>query len=77
MPGVNYAINGCSFSRTTAGAQHWRKNTVITQDRVIDDNLKTQIKNRTLYTCRLFLLTYTPSFFNIHSYSNKFPIFSW
>ena len=53
------------------------KNTVITQDRVIDDNLKTQIKNRTLYTCRLFLLTYTPSFFNIHSYSNKFPIFSW
>ena len=28
---------------------------VITQDRVIDDNLKRQIKNRTLYNCRLFL----------------------
>ena len=53
------------------------KNTVITHDRVIDDNLKTQIKNRTLYTSRLFLLTYPPSFFNIHSYSNKFPVFSW
>ena len=30
---------------------------VITQDRVIDDNLKRQIKNRTLYTCRIFTLT--------------------
>ena len=41
------------------GASNWRKNivAVITQDRVIDDNLKRQIKNRTLYTCRLFLLT--------------------
>ena len=28
---------------------------IITQDRVIDDNLKRQIKNRTFYTCRLFL----------------------
>ena len=41
------------------GASHWRKNivAVITQDRVIDDNLRRQIKNRTLYTCGLFLLT--------------------
>ena len=30
---------------------------VITQDRVTDDNLKKQIKNQTLYTCRLFPLT--------------------
>ena len=30
---------------------------VIAQDRVIDYNLKRQIKNRTLYACRLFLLT--------------------
>ena len=30
---------------------------VITQDRVIDDNLKRQIKNQTLCTCRLFQLT--------------------
>ena len=29
---------------------------VITQDRMIDDNLKRQIKNKTLCTCRLFLL---------------------
>ena len=60
MPGVNYAINSCSFSRTTLG-KLWRKNIVaiITQDRVIDDNLKRQIKNRTLHTCRLFLLTWS------------------
>ena len=40
-------------------ASHWRKNTVavITRVRVINDNLKRQIKNQTLYTCRLFLLT--------------------
>ena len=31
---------------------------VVTQDGVIDDNLERQIKNRTLCTCRLFLLTY-------------------
>ena len=35
-----------------------RKNivAVINQDRVIDDNLKRQIKNRILYTCKFFLL---------------------
>ena len=40
-------------------ASHWRKNivAVITQDRVIIDNLKRQVKNRTLCSCRLFLLT--------------------
>ena len=39
-------------------AYHWRKNVVaVIQDRVIDDTLKRQIENRTLYTCRLFLLT--------------------
>ena len=31
--------------------------TVIIQDRVIDNNLKRQIKNQALYICRLFLLT--------------------
>ena len=30
---------------------------VITQDWVIDDNLKSQIKNKTLCTCKLFPLT--------------------
>ena len=43
---------------------------VITQDRVIDDNLKRQIKNRTLYTCRLFLLTRI--FHNISNWSKVF-----
>ena len=64
MPGVNYLIYGCSSARTTPGVSLYRSLTleenivaVITQDRVIDDNLKRQIKNQTLCTCRLFLLT--------------------
>ena len=42
-----------------AGGLHWRKSIVaiITQDRVINGNQKKQIKNRTRYPCRLFLLT--------------------
>ena len=57
MPGVNYAIHGCSSlsnSRSnTIQEKQCRKDTVavITQDRVIDDKLKRHIKNR------LFLLT--------------------
>ena len=49
--------NSRSYHYTVAS--HWRKDIVevITQDRVINDNLKRQIKNRTLYTCRFFLLT--------------------
>ena len=61
MPGVNYVIYGCSSARTTPGVSLYRSLTleenivaVITQDRVIDDNLKRQIKNQTLCTCRLF-----------------------
>ena len=40
------------------GAYHWRQNivAVITQDKVIDDNLKRQIENLTSYTYGLFLL---------------------
>ena len=67
MPAVNYVIYGYSSLRTTpglitihyTGASDWKKNTVavIIQDRFIDDNLKKQIKNPTLYTCRSFLLT--------------------
>ena len=30
---------------------------VITQHKALDKKLKKKIKNRTLYTCRLFLLT--------------------
>ena len=60
MPGINYVIYGCSSARTVPrvsliGVTELNTielNTnnivaVITQDRVIDDNLKTQIKNQT------------------------------
>ena len=64
IPGVNYVIYGCSSARLTPGISLEQSLTleenivaVITQDRVIDDNLKKQIKNQTLCTCRLFLLT--------------------
>ena len=64
MSGVNYVIYGCSSARTIPGVSLYWSFTleeniiaVITQDRVIDDNLKRQIKNQTLCTCRLFLLT--------------------
>ena len=63
MPGVNYVIYGCYSARTTSGVSLYRRLTleekiivVITPDRVIDDSLERQIKNRTLCTCGLFLL---------------------
>ena len=51
MPGVNYVIYGCSSARTTPGVSPCRSCltleenivAVITQDRVIDDNLIRQI----------------------------------
>ena len=64
MPGVNYVIIGCSSARTTPRVSlHWSLTleenmvAVVTQDRVIDDNFKRQIKNQTFCTCRLFLIT--------------------
>ena len=65
MPGVKYLIYGCSSARTTPGVSLYRSCltleenivAVITQDRVIDNSLKRQIKNQTLCTCRLFALT--------------------
>ena len=67
LPDANYVIYGCSYVRKTrgvslyrrTGAYHWSKNivAVITQGMMIRDNLKRQIKNLTLYTCRLFMLT--------------------
>ena len=64
MPGVKYVIYGCSSARTTPGVSLYRSLTleeniiaVMAQDRVIDDYLKRKIKNRTLCTCKLFLLT--------------------
>ena len=63
--GVNYVIYGCSSPRTIPGVSLYRSCltleenivAVITQDRVIDDNLKRQTKNKTFCTCRLFHLT--------------------
>ena len=64
MPGVNYVIYGCSSARTTPEVSLYRSLTlekkiiaVITQNMVTDDNLERQIKNQTLCTCGLFLLT--------------------
>ena len=65
MLGENYVIHGCSFARATPGVSLYRSYltmegnivAVIPQDRMIDDNLKRQIKNQPLCTCRIFLLT--------------------
>ena len=62
MPAVNYIIYGCSSSRTTPEVitikdLHTRVKTMLRLLLKIQDNLKRQIKNRTLHTCRLFLLT--------------------
>ena len=65
MLGVTYVIYGCPSARAISGVSlYWSYLTldenivaVITQDRVIDGNLKKQIKNQTLFTCILFLLT--------------------
>ena len=64
MPGVNCVIYGGSSARKTPGVSLYQSLTleenivaVINQDKVIDDNLKRQIENRTFCTCRLFLLT--------------------
>ena len=50
-PGVNCVIYGCVYAKTTPGVSLSRSLTleenvvaVITQDKVIDDNLKGQIK---------------------------------
>ena len=47
-----------NFKGITIQGEHWRNNifAVITHARVIEDNLKKQIKNAKLLTCRLFLL---------------------
>ena len=53
MPALNYVIYDYSSSQATVVlASHCRKNivAVVTQGRVIDDNLKKQSKNQTLYT---------------------------
>ena len=61
MPSIKYVIYGCSSARTTPDVSLYQSLTlegnivaVITQD---NDNLKRKIKDQTLCTCRLFLLT--------------------
>ena len=63
-PGVNYVTYSCSSAGTPPEASLDRSLTlekniiaVITQNRVRDDKFGRQIKKRTLYTRRLFLLT--------------------
>ena len=53
MPGVNYVTYGCSSARLTPGVSLYQSLTleenivaVITQDRVIDDNLKGKLKTK-------------------------------
>ena len=68
MPGANCSMYGCSTSRknkdisifrVTRGKDefslNWRKKleSVITRDRVLDENLRRQIENQTLYICQL------------------------
>ena len=64
MSVVKYVIYGCSSARTTPEVSLYQSLTlednivaVITQDRVIDNNLKRKIKDQTLCTYRIFLLT--------------------
>ena len=64
MPGINYVIYGWFSARTTPGVSLYRRLTlkenivaVITQDGVIDNSLKRQIKNQILCTCKFFALT--------------------
>ena len=83
MRGVNYVIYACFSARSTAVSLHWsftlEENiiAVISQDRVIDGNLKRQIKNRTLCTNRSF---YQPKFFNILAIGQRYfsfhPLFN-
>ena len=61
ISGVSY-VSSWSSARAAPGVSLYRSLTlrktivaVITEDKVIDGNLKKQIKNQTLYSCRLFL----------------------
>ena len=69
MPGVNYVIYDCLSVRTTGVSLYWNFTleeniiAVITQGRVIDDNLKRQIKN---------LPTYQPKFLSILAIGQRY-----
>ena len=79
MPGVNYVIYGCFSARTTPGVSLYQSLTleesiveVITEDKVIDDNLKKQIINRTFCTIDYSYLT---KFFNILAIGQRYSNF--
>ena len=66
MLAVNYVIYGYSSLRATSGVITMQElhtggkallQLLLKIGWVIDDNLKRQIKNQTVYTCRLFLVT--------------------
>ena len=69
---IFFKNNSRSYHYT--GVSHWRKNivAVIIQDRVIDDNLKRQIKNQTLFTLYTVDYSYQPEFFNILAIGQKY-----
>ena len=76
MPGVNFVIHGSSSARTTVGVSLYRSLTmeehfiaVITQDRVINDNLKKKIKTK---LCARVDYSYLPTFFNILGIGQKY-----
>ena len=76
MPGVNYVIYGSSSARTTVGVSlYWSLTmrehfiAVITQDRVINDNLKKKIKTE---LCVRVDYSYLPTFFNILGTGQKY-----
>ena len=63
MSGVNYAVYGCSSLRTNPGTSLYRSKTggkillqLLLKIGWEMTSFKRQIKNRTLHTCRLFLL---------------------
>ena len=80
MPAVNYVICGCSSSRTTPGVITIQKipsgGRILLKLQMVDDNLKRQIKNRTLYNFVDY--SYQPEFVNILAigqYLSNYPNF--
>ena len=84
MTDINYAIYVCSSLRATPGVTFYRYTihytAVITQDSLIDETFKRQIKKRILYMytyllCILSDYSYYPDFFNILSIGQKYLSF--
>ena len=83
MLGGKCAIYDCSSTSATPAVAQYRDNTeettfikIITSGSVIDDNLKSQIKNRTLNTTILVIM-FTTRVKGIVIISNKMEISPW